>query len=79
MPDFKRTTVELDEEKLDKFKAIFPQHGAMKWFLDSCLDEFLKKAEFLKIQDSINVALKDSVSTAITRMEEGGDSRDGKD
>lgn len=72
MSNFKRTTVELDEEKLEKFRLHFPQHGALKWALDSYLEEVCKildSGEHIKLIDSSIAAAS---LKSISRMGEGG-------
>lgn len=43
---FIRTSVDLDEESLERFKEIYPQHGSLKWFFNKCLDIFVEKHNF---------------------------------
>ena len=37
-----KTTVDLDNENLDAFKSIYPMRGAIKWFVNQCLERFVE-------------------------------------
>lgn len=74
MADFKKTTFEIDREKLEAFREIYPQQGATKWFFDSCLTAFIKLAKEGKIESLTEQLFENTVKDASTRMAEGGDS-----
>jgi len=62
-PKFKRTNVEINEEHLKRFKELFPQNGALKWFLNGCFAEF-----FVRYEYDVDKDIRESVEAAIGRM-----------
>lgn len=66
---FFKTTVELDREKVELFRIYFPQHGALKEFLNNALNKFVEIYEPTVDRD-LNTAVMDTVEEMRERVEE---------
>ncbi len=60
-----RTNVEIETELLERFKAFFPQHGAIKWFVNAVFQRFVEN----HAQDVDN-EITQAVALAVKDLEE---------
>lgn len=55
-----KTTVDLHEGNLDKFRSIYPMKGSIKWFMNKCLEEFVDLHRIEKApNDLVSFVVKD--------------------
>ena len=38
-----RTNIDIETTHLDRFKELYPQHGAIKWFVNKCFEKFMEQ------------------------------------
>jgi hypothetical protein len=65
-PDFYKTTVDLDRNKIEKFKELLPG-VSLKWFVDACLDSLLAR-----YTSDVTKEIDKAVDHAVERTTEGG-------
>jgi len=58
---YTKTCVELEESSLSRFKEIFPQHGAVKWFFNSCLRKFFEIHDPNVIDEDIRASVEEAL------------------
>lgn len=74
-PEFYKTSIEVSREKVEAFKRIHPQQGALKWFFDACLGAYVELAKDLP--EVTNDIIKTTVAEAHDNMTQGGARTDG--
>ena len=61
-----KLSVDVESPLLDRFREVYPQHGAMKWFFNTVLRNFLEIHDPERIHEEISMA----VDVALESFEE---------
>jgi len=59
--DLTKTCVDLESDLIERFREIYPQHGAVKWFFNEALRNFVEIHDPERVSEEIRESVKEAL------------------